>query len=51
MDAIIKHANEEGLQLVKKEIPKIEFGEALVKIHYKFSLYHSIASFMPSAKL
>ena len=34
MDAIIKPANEKGLALVRKEIPKIELGEALVKIHY-----------------
>ena len=34
MDAIIKPAREKGLELVKKEVPKIGFGEALVKIHY-----------------
>lgn len=34
MDAIIKPAREKGLELVQKEIPKIDFGEALVKIHY-----------------
>ncbi len=34
MDAIIKPASEKGLDLVRKEIPKISFGEALVKIHY-----------------
>ncbi len=34
MDAIIKPSREKGLALVKKEIPKINFGEALVKIHY-----------------
>ena len=33
MNAIIKPAREKGLELVKKEVPKIEFGEALVKIH------------------
>ena len=34
MDAIIKPAREKGLELTRKEVPKIEFGEALVKIHY-----------------
>ena len=34
MDAIIKAERAPGLELVKKEVPKIEFGEALVKIHY-----------------
>ena len=34
MDAIIKPAREKGLELVRKEIPQIGFGEALVKIHY-----------------
>ena len=34
MDAIIKPAREKGLELVRREIPQIGFGEALVKIHY-----------------
>ena len=34
MDAIIKPSRAPGLELVRKEVPKIEFGEALVKIHY-----------------
>ena len=34
MDAIIKPERSPGLELVRKEVPKIEFGEALVKIHY-----------------
>lgn len=34
MDAIIKPASQVGLDLVRKEVPKIEVGEALVKIHY-----------------
>ena len=34
MDAIIKPERAPGLELVRKEVPKIEFGEALVKIHY-----------------
>ena len=34
MNAIIKPARERGLELVQKEIPKINFGEALIKIHY-----------------
>ena len=34
MDAIIKPAREKGLDLVRKEVPQIGFGEALVKIHY-----------------
>ncbi len=34
MDAIIKPSRERGLELVRKEVPRIEFGEALVKIHY-----------------
>jgi threonine 3-dehydrogenase len=34
MDAIIKPAKQKGLELVRKEVPQIGFGEALVKIHY-----------------
>ena len=34
MDAIIKPARQKGLELVQKEIPKINYGEALIKIHY-----------------
>ncbi len=34
MNAIIKPARQKGLELVRKEVPKIGFGEALVKIHY-----------------
>ena len=34
MDAIIKPAREKGLELVRKDVPQIGFGEALVKIHY-----------------
>ena len=31
MDAIIKPAREKGLELVRKEVPTIGMGEALVK--------------------
>ena len=34
MDAIVKSSAQKGLELVRKEIPKITYGEALVKIHY-----------------
>ena len=34
MDAIIKPAREKGLDLVRKEIPTITYGQALIKIHY-----------------
>ncbi|MBO4262953.1 MAG: L-threonine 3-dehydrogenase [Clostridia bacterium] len=34
MDAIVKPARQKGLELVRKEVPKINFGEALVKIRY-----------------
>ena len=34
MTAIIKPAREKGLAMVRKEVPQIGFGEALVKIHY-----------------
>ena len=34
MDAIVKPSRAPGLELVRKEVPKIEFGEALIKIHY-----------------
>lgn len=34
MDAIIKPAAQPGLELVRKEVPVINDGEALVKVHY-----------------
>ncbi len=34
MDAIIKPASQPGLELVRKDVPVINDGEALVKIHY-----------------
>ncbi len=34
MDAIIKPAAQPGLELVRKEVPVIHDGEALVKVHY-----------------
>ena len=34
MDAIIKPAPQHGLELVRKDVPQINDGEALVKVHY-----------------
>ena len=34
MDAIIKPAPQRGLELVRKDVPQINEGEALVKVHY-----------------